>query len=125
MVTSRKYRSREGTTLLEVMVAIEIASIALVSFITLVITSMNLEDHARKVTDATLAADDKLKEVERTGFPDVGKTDGLINEQDPDGFSYVMVVTETSIDQVRQIDIEVFWKKKKRSVTLTTYIAKQ
>lgn len=125
MATSRKYRSREGTTLLEVMVALAIASIALVSFITLVITSMDLEDHARKVTDATLAADDKLKEVERTGFPDVGKTDGLINEQDPDGFSYVMVVTETSIDQVRQIDIEVFWENKKRSVTLTTFIAKQ
>ena len=78
------------------MVALAIASIALVSFITLVITSMDLEDHARKVTDATLAADDKLKEVERTGFPDVGKTEGLIDEQDPDGFSYVMVVTETS-----------------------------
>ena len=125
MATSRKYRSREGTTLLEVMVALAIASIALVSFITLVITSMDLEDHARKVTDATLAADDKLKEVERTGFPDVGKTEGLIDEQDPDGFSYVMVVTETSIDQVRQIDIEVFWENKKRSVTLTTFIAKQ
>ena len=125
MATSRKYRSREGTTLLEVMVALAIASIALVSFITLVITSMDLEDHARKVTDATLAADDKLKEVERTGFPDVGKTDGLIDERDPDGFSYVMVVTETSIDQVRQIDIEVFWEKKKRSVMLTTFIAKQ
>jgi hypothetical protein len=36
-----------------------------------------------------------------------------------------MVVTETSIDQVRQIDIEVFWENKKRSVTLTTFIAKQ
>jgi len=35
------------------------------------------------------------------------------------------VVTETSIDQVRQIDIEVFWEKKKRSVMLTTFIAKQ
>ncbi len=125
MVTSGKYRSRTGTTLLEVIVAIAIASIALVSFITLVVTSMDLEDHARKVTDATLAADDKLKEVERTGFPDVGKTEGLIDEQDPDGFYYVMVVTETPIDQVIQIDIEVFWQKKKRSVTLTTYIAKQ
>ena len=125
MATSKKYRSREGTTLLEVMVALAIASIALVSFITLVITSMELEDHARKVTDATLAADDKLKEVERTGFPDLGKTEGLIDEQDPDGFSYVMVVTETPIDQVRQVDVEVFWEKKKRSVTLTTYIAKQ
>jgi len=102
-----------------------IVSIALVSFIMLVIASMNLEDHARKVTDATIAADDKLKEVERTGFPDLGKTEGLIDDQNPDGFSYVMVVTETSIDKVRQIDIEVFWEKKKRSVMLTTFIAQQ
>lgn len=124
MAISRKYRSQDGTTLLEVMVALAIASIALVSFITLVITSMDLEDHARKITDATLVADEKLKEVERMGFPDVGKTEGLINEKDPNGFSYVMVVSETPIEQVRQIDIEVFWEKKRRSVTLTTYVAK-
>ena len=124
MAISRKYRSRAGTTLLEVTVAIAIAAIALVSFISLVITSMDLEDHARKMTDATLAADEKLKEVERAGFPDMGKTEGLIDENDPDGFSYVMVVSETPIEGVRQIDVEVFWQNKKRSVTLTTYMAK-
>jgi type II secretion system protein I len=124
MATSRKYRSRAGTTLLEVTVAIAIAAIALVSFISLVITSMDLEDHARKMTDATLAADEKLKEVERTGFPDVGKTEGLIDENDPDGFYYVMVVGETPIDGVRQVTVEVFWQNKKRSVSLDTYIAK-
>lgn len=124
MATSRKYRSRAGTTLLEVTVAIAIAAIALVSFISLVITSMDLEDHARKMTDATLAADEKLKEVERTGFPDVGKTEGLIDENDPGGFYYVMVVGETPIDGVRQVTVEVFWQNKKRSVSLDTYIAK-
>ncbi len=124
MATSRKYRSRTGTTLLEVTVAIAIAAIALVSFISLVITSMDLEDYARKITDATLAADEKLKEVERTGFPDVGKTEGLIDENDPDGFYYVMVVGETPIDGVRQVTVEVFWQNKKRSVSLDTYIAK-
>jgi hypothetical protein len=107
-----------------VTVAIAIAAIALVSFISLVITSMDLEDHARKITEATLAADEKLKEVERTGFPDVGKTEGLIDENDPDGFSYAMVVSETPIDGVRQVSVEVFWQNKKRSVSLDTYIAK-
>jgi hypothetical protein len=107
-----------------VTVAIAIAAIALVSFISLVITSMDLEDYARKITDATLAADEKLKEVERTGFPDVGKTEGLIDENDPDGFYYVMVVGETPIDGVRQVTVEVFWQNKKRSVSLDTYIAK-
>ncbi len=125
MATSRKYRSKTGTTLLEVTIALAIAAIALVSFISLVVTSMDLEDHARKMTDATIAADEKLKEVERTGFPDLGKTEGLIDENDPNGFSYVMVVTETPIDGVRQIDVSVYWQNKKRSISLTTYIAKQ
>ena len=106
------------------MVAIAVASIALVSFITLVIGSMDLEDHARKVTDATLAADDKLKEVELAGYPEVGKTEGLIDEQDPSGFSYTLVVSDFQIQNVRRVDVEVFWDKKRRSVALTTLIAK-
>jgi len=125
MATPKKHRSQTGTTLLEVMVAIAVASIALVSFITLVVSSMDLEDHARKITEATLAADDKLKEVERTGYPEIGKTEGLVNEQDPSGFSYSLVVSESPIANVRQVDVEVFWDKKRRSVALTTFIAKQ
>jgi len=124
MATPKKHRSETGTTLLEVMVAIAVASIALVSFITLVIGSMDLEDHARKVTDATLAADDKLKEVELAGYPEVGKTEGLIDEQDPSGFSYTLVVSDFQIQNVRRVDVEVFWDKKRRSVALTTLIAK-
>ena len=124
MALLRKSRSREGTTLLEVMIALAIASIALVSFITLVVTSMDLEDHARKVTEATLAADDKLKEVERAGFPQLGKSEGLVNEQDPQGYYYRLTVTETPIQDVREIDVEVFWEKMKRSVTLIAFMAK-
>jgi hypothetical protein len=108
-----------------VIVAVAIVAIALVSFVTLVISSIDMEDHARKITEATLAADEKLKEIERLGFPDVGKTEGLVNEQEPDGFSYTVVVTETPISQVRQVDVQIFWEKKKRSVMITSYIAKQ
>jgi len=107
------------------MVAIAIASIALVSFITVVVSSMDLEDQARKITEATLAADDKLKEVERTGFPEIGKTEGLLSDQDPSGFSYTLVVSDSPIQDVRQVDVEIFWEKKQHSVMLTTYIAKQ
>jgi general secretion pathway protein I len=125
MATPRKRRSESGTTLLEVLVAVAIASIALVSFISLVIGSMDLEDTARKVTDATLAADAKLNEVEQAGYPETGTTEGLINEQDPNGFSYRLVVSDGPIEGLRRVDVEVFWDKKRRSVPLTTYIAKQ
>jgi len=125
MAISRRAGSQAGTTLLEVIVALAIAAIALASFVTLVISSMDMEDHARKITEATLIADDKLKETELAGYPEVGRTEGLVNEQDPTGFSYTMVVTNTMIQGVRQIDIEVFWDNKRGSVQLTTFIAQQ
>ncbi|OPY69732.1 MAG: hypothetical protein A4E57_00982 [Syntrophorhabdaceae bacterium PtaU1.Bin034] len=125
MVISKKLRSQEGITLLEVMVAMAVAAIALVSFVTLVIRSMDMEDHARKITEATLIADDKMKEIERTGFPPLGKTEGLVDEDDPSGFFYRLIVTETPIQEVRQMDLEVLWENKTRSVSLTSYIAKQ
>jgi len=125
MAIARKHRSETGTTLLEVMVAIAIASIALVSFLTLVISSLNLEEQARNLTNATLAADGKLKEMERNGFPEIGKTEGLLDGQDPPHSSYSVVVSETPIQNVRQVDVEVFWENKQHSVTLTTFIQKQ
>ena len=125
MVTSKRVGSQAGTTLLEVMVAVAIASIALVSFVTLVITSLDMENHARKITEATLIADEKLKEIERAGYPEPGRSEGLVSEQDPSGYSYALVVTDTPIQNVREIDIEIYWDKKRSSVELTTYIANQ
>ena len=107
------------------MIAVAVASIALISFISLVITSTDIEGHARKVTEATLIADDKLKEIERAGFPETGKVTGSFDDEQREGFTYTLTVTETPIAQVRQVDIEVFWEKGKRSVNLMTMIVKE
>jgi general secretion pathway protein I len=106
------------------MIAFAVASIALVSLITLVVTSMDVEDHARKVTEATLIADDRLKDIERTGLPDLGTTEGVIDDEQFQGFSYRLMVTETPIEQVRQIDIEIQWDKGRRSVNLMAFMAR-
>jgi general secretion pathway protein I len=121
----RKLRLKAGTTLLEVMIAVAIASIALISFITLVISSMDVEDHARKTTEATLIAEDKMKEIEGSGFPELGTTEGPVNEKEPAGFFYRVSVTDTPIQYVRQIDVEIFWENGKRSLDLVSYTAKQ
>jgi type II secretion system protein I len=122
---SKRLRSDEGTTLLEVMVAVAIAAIALVSLITLVIASLEIEDHARRMTSATLIAEGKLKEIERTGYPELSQVEGLVDENDPTGFFYSTVVTETPIEGVRQVDVEVLWDRKRRSVGLVGYFAKK
>jgi general secretion pathway protein I len=125
MDMSKRLRSDEGTTLLEVMVAVAIAAIALVSLITLVIASLEMEDQARRMTSATLIAEDKLKEIERTGFPELAHVEGLVDENDPTGYSYRTVVIEAPIADVRQVEVEVFWDKKRHSVSLVGYFAKK
>ena len=125
MVTLKRFRSQEGTSLLEVMVAVAIASIALVSFISLVLSSIAMEDHSRKVTEATLIADQRMKEIEQDPFPEVSTKEGLIDEKDPSGFYYKLQVQETPIENVRQVAIQILWDNKRRSVDLTTYMAKK
>ena len=107
------------------MVAVAIAAIALVSLITLVISSLDMEDYARRMTSATLIAEGKLKEIERTGYPELSRVEALVDENDPTGFYYRTIVTETPIADVRQVEVEVFWDKRRRSVTLVGYFAKK
>ena len=127
MATLKKsnYRSQAGLTLLEVLIAVAIASIALVSLISLVLSSLDLEENARRVTEATMIADDKLKEIERGVLPDPGVIEGLIDEKDPTGYAFRQSVSESMIKNVYLIEVEVFWNKKRSSVTLSSYVLKK
>jgi len=107
------------------MVAVAVAAIALVSLVTIVISALEMEGQARKMTEATLVAEDKLKEIERTGYPEVAQMEALVDETDPSGFVYRLTVTETPIDDVRQVDVEVLWDNKRRSVSLVGYFMKK
>lgn len=107
------------------MVAVAVASLALVSFISLVIYSLEMEDRARRITEATLIADDRLKEIERDGYPEIGETEGLVNEDEPSGFGYRLSVKETPIENVREVELEVLWDDKKGSLRMTSLIVKR
>lgn len=107
------------------MIAVAIAAIALVSLITLVVASLDMEEYARKMTSATLIAEGKLKEIERVGYPELSQVEALVDENDPTGFYYRTVVTESPIEDVREVEVQVFWDKRRRSVELVGYFAKK
>lgn len=107
------------------MVAVAVASIALISFTSLVLHSLEMEDYSRKITEATLLADDRLKEIERTGYPEVGESEGLMDENEPSGFSYRLSVKETPIEYVREVEIEILWDNKKGSLHMTSFVVKK
>jgi len=107
------------------MIAVAVASIALVTFISLVITSMNMEDHARKMTEATLIANEKLKEIGETGCPENGTTEGIIEDEKHLGFTYRLTVSEWLIPEVSQLELEILWDKGKRSLSMIRLMRKQ
>jgi general secretion pathway protein I len=125
MVTLKKFRSQKGVTLLEVMIAVAIASVALVSLVSLVLTSLQMEDYSRMITEAMVIADNRMKEIERNDFPEISEKEGLIDEKDPTGFAYTQVVTDTPIENVRNVKLTIFWNKKRDSVSLEAYIVKK
>lgn len=120
-----KLSSTRGITLLEVMVAVAVASLALVSLITLVSSSITLEDNARKVTDAIVVADNLLKEIEREEYPVIGFKEALVDEDEPTGFVYRQTVSESSVENVRVVRLDVLWNNMKQSVTLVKHLNKR
>jgi Tfp pilus assembly protein PilV len=111
-----------GTTLLEVMIAVVVASIALVGIVTAALRAVDLEGYSRQLTQTTLLADRKLKEIESSDYPDVGASDGLFNEDDPNGYGYKIAVSESAIGDVREIDLDVVWDNGKRTLRFVSFV---
>lgn len=118
----RRLSSQRGITLLEVMVAVAITSIALVSLVSLVSNSLEMEEHARKLTEAVMLADDRMKEIERNELPEPGEIEGLINEDEPQGFAFREIVSDTIIDDVKLVEVIILWNNSNDYVTLSAYM---
>lgn len=118
----KRFRSQEGITLLEVMVAVAVASLALVSLVSVVLSGLDMEHYSRKITEATVIADERMKEIERSGPPEPGIREWSVSESDPEGYFLRETVTETAINDVRYVELEVLWENRKRSVSLAAYM---
>ena len=70
-------RSRSGGfTLLEVLVAVAILAVGLVSLLGLHVRNLALLGRDQRITDATMLARALMTEAEVEPFPDIGLTDG-------------------------------------------------
>ena len=113
---------RSGFTLLEVLVAVAILSVALVVLLGLRNQDVNLVDATRQLTVATALARMKMVETGLEGFPDLGETGGEFGEGYPD-FRWHRVVSSTPFDYVREVQVSVAWGQNDRdSVELVNYV---
>lgn len=132
-----------GFTLIEVLVALAVAGMALTALLNLQLVSMRVADKAEGLIGATLVAQEKLAEGVGRGCPPVGVTSGTVQTAD-ERFDWRMEVTEAPMptlvmprgagpsyrppfrrDRLRQLTVEVWWQKGPgaRQITLTTLVA--
>src|ERR1044071_2143874 len=104
-----------GFTLLEVLVAVAIVAIALVTFMGLHLRSLDATIRAQDLTTAVLLAQAKMASMGE--FPDTGEEQGQFEGAELERFRWSTAVTEHTLDAlegsqtvlVRRLQVTVYW----------------
>jgi general secretion pathway protein I len=114
-VKPQAYTHAPGFTLLEVLVAVAIVAIALVTFMGLHLRSLDATIRAQDLTTAVLLAQGKMATMGE--FPDTGEEQGKFEGPELERFQWATAVTEHMLDAldggqtatVRRLEVTVFW----------------
>jgi len=116
----RRTASDTGFTLLEVMIALGVLSIALVALLGLRNRDIQLTDYARNLTRATLLAQDRAFQAGRNPDLALGYLEGDFGTDYP-GFRWRQDVATFMIERVREVRVVVLWGDDER-VEVTRFV---
>lgn len=117
---------RSGFTLLEIMIALAIVSIAMVSLLALANRSISVHDRLQRITSATLLAQQKMAETE------VNARHGSLKSAELQGdfsgpfaaYRWQIVYADTPLPSVQMVTVTVLWGDEERNelVDLTSFV---
>jgi prepilin-type N-terminal cleavage/methylation domain-containing protein len=128
---SMPLRNREGFTLVEVMIAVFVLTVALLGLISVTIMIIKGNDFSKRMTTATTLAKDKIEEVKKRPYNTVspGTTTDYRNVDSSAGstgayFTRIMTVTDNApATNMKTVQVEVRWTwGGTRTVTVRTII---
>jgi prepilin-type N-terminal cleavage/methylation domain-containing protein len=126
----RRPEASRGFTLLEVLVAVAVLGVGLVSLLGLHVRNIDLIARDQRVTEATMLARGLMAEVDAEPFPALGLTDGdfelVYPERYPD-LRWEREVLTTPVPDVREVRVRVFRGEEESGddVTLTYYVRRR
>ena len=117
---------------MEVVIALAILSISLLSLIRLHITNISMTDSAEITAQATCLAQEKIAEILAAGFPAKGSDRGIVENRSL-LFDWHTEVEEIHLPQIdredisglRKISVDVSWKQgiRRKHLQMSTLIA--
>lgn len=112
-----------GFTILEVLIALAIIAIVLITCVRAQNQNIRLHQLSRDITIATILARQKMGEIELAGFPELGENEGDFEDTFP-RFTWKTTVSMTPFEEARRIDLSVLWKEGtwERRVDVIAYI---
>ncbi len=121
-----KKSQRGGFTLLEIMIALAIVSIAMVSLLSLANRSIGVHDRLQRITAATLLAQGKMAETElsaRHGALEGAEVQGEFSEPYA-AYRWQITYADTPLPSVQMVTVKVLWGDEERNelVDLTSFI---
>jgi len=117
-------RNREGFTLLEVMVAVSIMAMVLVSLLGLKNRSMQDVMLAEHITTATMLARRMMVETLLAKPRQPAEDEGVFPEEEYQDYTWKKMVTQVPLQvQIMEVRVAVFWKEGEREerVELVSY----
>ena len=111
----------EGFTLVEVLVAIVVLSVALLALAGLQIISIRGNSFGNHMTEAVTLAKDVMEEMKNTQWEQIqGSTDA---PRGGSGIVYHRVCSVTASDEIKTVTVRVTWDEENHQVALVTKIA--
>jgi general secretion pathway protein I len=119
------YKSADGFSLLEVMVALAIIAFAVVTYVHSQNTGIALLNESTNVTLATLLAQGRMVSLESSELASSLEREGLFEESDYAAFRWKERVSSTPLPNIFEAYVEVSWddQRGRRSVELISWVS--
>jgi type IV pilus assembly protein PilV len=126
-MNTKPLQETNGFTLIEILIATVIITIVSLGATTLTVGIMHGNSFSKRLTTATTLAQDRLEDVKRLGYTNVGTAAGIQNYGTIANFSgYKRVVTVTPDNpavKMKTVKVAVFWDADKHSMQATTILS--